>query len=128
MEKIKIKTATVLLAYGYWPLFYFAVYLPLIVPKLDHWKHIPLWIFLASVFGFIVLLAGVGAKHKTKTNFFHAIGIAASLYLFQFLLKSLSLPGFRKPGFSDILASFLSILVVFILLETGRMLLPKRTH
>jgi len=128
MKAIRIRAAIVLLAYAYWPLLYFAAYLPLIVPKLAYWKHIPLWIFLASVFGFVALLAGVGATHKTKANLFHAIGITVLLHLFLFILRGLSLPGFRETGSFDVLALLLPMLIVFALLESGRILVPKKAR
>jgi hypothetical protein len=129
MKAIRIRAAIVFLAYAYWPLLYFVVYLPLIVPKLAQWKRIPLWIFLASVFGFVALLAGVGATHKTKVNLFHAIGVTVFLHLFLFILRGLSLPGFRNTaGYFDVLTILLPMLIVFVLLESGRILVPKKAR
>jgi hypothetical protein len=128
MKPIQAKSAVTLLAYIYWPLLYAAIYLPLIIPRLAEWKRIPLWIFLAVSLGFVVLLTRMGAKLKTKGNAFHAVGITVFLSLFIFAAARLSLLGFRKPGTFNALASLLSVLVIFTLLEAGRILAKRRAH
>jgi hypothetical protein len=127
MKPTQTRFAATLLAYIYWPLLYIAIYLPFIIPRLVEWKRVPLWILLAVSLGFAVLLAGMGTRYKTKANAFHAIGITVLLSLFMFMAASLSWPGFKKPGSGSFnaLASSLSVLIIFALLETGRIVATR---
>ncbi len=135
MRANQIKPAATLLAYAYWPILYFGIYLAFIVPSLYRWKRIPPWIVFAACLGFAAVLVNMGRRHSTKVNFFHAIGIQGSLLLFFFLLAKLAMPGFKKSesgiegGAFELLAGvLLPVVIIFALAEGGRVLISGKVH
>ncbi len=135
MRANQSKLAATLLAYAYWPIVYFGIYLPFIVPSLDRWKRIPPGIVFAACLGFATVLVNMGRHHSTKANFLHAIGIQGSLLIFFFLLAKLAMPGFKKSesgiegGALELLAGvLLPVVIIFALAEGGRILISKKVH
>jgi hypothetical protein len=125
-----VKIAIPLLAYAYWPLLYFGIYLPLIVPRLNQWEHIPYWLIIGSIMGFIVVVAKLGSRSIQRAIIFHAIGISIFVELFLFFMVYLGMPGFRNPNETSLLGSILSIVIMAICLvtlaEAGYFLVQKK--
>lgn len=134
MKVDRNKLAITILAYAYWPIAYFGIYLPLIVPSLDHWTRIPLWILFLICLGFAIVLISMGKWYSTKANLLHALGLHVSLLLFLSLLAKLVMPGFKKGGSGkggilDLLINvLLPIMIIFALEEGGRVLMPRKVH
>ncbi len=128
------------LAYCYWPLVYFGIYLPFVAPNLGHWKRIPVWIPIIIGIGFAFILVCMGIRNSQKTNFFHAIGIQISLLLFSLLMAQRVMPGFKKSElglnplaakawrFSDLIILVAPVIMMVALAEGGRVLLRKKAR
>ncbi len=136
MKTDRGKLAITLLAYAYWPIAYFGVYLTLIVPNLDRWKHIPVWIVIVIGVGFAVVVVSMGRHHSAKTNFLHALGIQVTLLFFLFLMAELVMPGFKKSEPvefggrfpEDLILFLLPPLIMFALAEGGRVFISRKVH
>lgn len=133
------KQVFTLLAYVYWPAAYFGIYLPFIIPRLDQWRQIPIWIPIVLALGFIFALVNLGMRSSTKTNLIHAISIWASMLLFMFLMAKFVMPGFKKSTIGhaetsawftveDLIVIVLPILLFFAVAEGGRILLTKKAR
>jgi len=127
------KLAFTLLAYIYWPVAYFGVYLPFVVPSLGRWKQIPVWIPIIMGLGFVLILVSMGIHNSQKANFLHAIGIQISLLFFLFLMVKLVMPGFKKSEYGangrfleDLIVLVAPIMIMFAVAEGGRILLTKK--
>ncbi|OGX33584.1 MAG: hypothetical protein A3I43_01305 [Omnitrophica WOR_2 bacterium RIFCSPLOWO2_02_FULL_50_19] len=119
-----MKSMTTILGYVYWPLLYFAVYLPVIVPRLDQWHHIPSWFTWSVLLGFVVVLGALGVKTSHKAIALHAFGIACFLQGFIFAMSRLNMPSFLKSyeaGFlpDAILPIFIVATIIAVLAEVG---------
>lgn len=93
---VGMKRMTTISAYVYWPLLYFVVYMPFVVPRLDRWHHIPFWITWLAIIGFISILAACGVRKSHRAICFHAFGMSFFLQGFIFAMSRLSMPGFLK--------------------------------
>ena len=91
-----MKWMTIALAYVYWPLLYFAVYVPFIVPRLHQWQYIPSWITWPAVIGFGVILAASGIRRTHKAILIHAVGVALFVEVFIFAMSRLQMRSFHK--------------------------------
>jgi len=127
------RAATTLLAYLLFPLLYFTVYLPLIVPRLAGWHRIPygITISLGAIYLLVVAAVGVGRSHKTIL--LHALGLAGSIHVFIFIVSRLQMPGFLKAYESRFFPEAIPrILVTGILLtlvaEAGRFVSRARRN
>jgi hypothetical protein len=114
-------------AYLYWPVVYFAVYLPFILPRLPAWDHIPAAIVAAVLGGYVTVLVAAGRALDHRRIVLHTVGIAVSIYAFSLVMASLSAPAFLKAfegGFDpwDVLATAAHAVVVLVFLEAGRAL------
>ncbi len=111
MERI-----TTVFAYAYWPLLYFGVYMPLVVPRLHQWSHIPFWITWIAFIGFILVLAASGMREHHKSILIHAFGIALFRQAFVFAMPRLHMPSFLKSYeagfFPEALARILILTIV----------------
>lgn len=123
-----MKFMTIVLGYAYWPLLYFGVYLPFIVPRLDGWHHIPFWITWPAMLAFIVILAALGTRCTHKAIILHAFGIAFFLQAFIFTMSKFHMPSFLKSYearlFSHAILPILSLVVVVIAMgEVGHLVM-----
>jgi len=132
--RVRMKWMATILGYAYWPLLYFAVYLPFIVPRLDQWKYIPFWIPGLEIIGFIVVLAALGMSSSHKSILFHAFGISLFLQVSIFAMSRLHMPSFLKSfegGFlpDAILPVLLLGTIIAVLGEAGHFVvaLKRRT-
>jgi hypothetical protein len=121
-----------ILAYVYWPLLYFAVYTPFIVPRLNQWQCTPFWITWPTIVGFIAILVASGMKRSHKSILIRAFSLSLFLQGFIFAMSRLHMPSFLK----SYEAGFLPDAVVPVLLlgitatvlgEAGRFA-AKRQH
>jgi len=114
-------------AYLYWPALYLAVYLPLVMPRLPEWDHVPVAFVGTILGGYVVLLMAAGRALDHRRIALHAIGIAVSVDLFSLVMSALRTPAFLKTfGGSfdpwDALAMAVHALLVLGCLEAGRAL------
>ncbi len=119
-----MKPITIILGYVYWPLLYFAVYLPVIVPRLDQWHRIPILITWIVFLGFIVVLGALGFKTSHKAIVLHAFGIACFTEGFFFAMSAFSMPAFLKSyeaGFlpDAMLDIPITAIIITVLAEAG---------
>jgi hypothetical protein len=137
MNARRSKLIFMILVYAYRPAAYFGIYLPFIVPRLDQWNQIPLWIPIVLVVGFIYVLANLGMRSSTKGNILHAVVISVANSLFLVLLALLNMPGFKKwEGFAavptlwvfvgELMRLVLFAVPLFAVAEGGRILLAKK--
>jgi hypothetical protein len=126
-----MKWMTTALAYVYWPLLYFGVYIPFIIPRLHQWRQIPFWVTWPAILGFIGLLIACGMRRTHKAILIHAFGLALFLALFIFAMSRLNMPSFLKSyegGFMpDALVPVASLAVTATLFgEVGRFVRKPR--
>jgi hypothetical protein len=120
-----MKLTAVILGYVYWPLLYFGVYLPFIVPELTQWNRIPFWIVWPPIIGFIVVLISLGIRRSHKLILIHSFGIALFLQILTFALSRFQMPGFLKSYETGFLPDAIAPVLLFgiiagVLSETGR--------
>ena len=126
----KMKWMWIIFAYAYCPLIYLTVYIPLVLPRLDHWSHIPFWILMPLIIGFVIIIAAFGIRRSHRSILINSFGIALVLQAFSFSLSRLHMPGFHKfteTGFipDSIKIILISGIFVFIIAEFGRILGAK---
>ena len=110
---------TTILVYVYWPLLYFTVYVPFIIPRLNTWNQIPFLVTGFGIFGFVALLAACGMRKTHKSIFIHSFGVALFLEVFIFAMSRLSMPGFLKSYENGFLPdAVVPILILGIIMTT----------
>jgi len=123
-----MKWMTIILAYVYWPLLYFTVYMPFIVPRLGGWRNIPFWITWPAIVGFIALLAACGMRRSHKAILIHSFAVALFLQVFIFAMSRLHMPGFLKSYEAGVVPDtvvpvFIVGIIAAALGETGRLVI-----
>jgi methylmalonyl-CoA mutase cobalamin-binding domain/chain len=112
-NEISMSWLTTILSYVYWPLLYFAVYIPFIVPRLNHWQHIPFWITWPPIVGFIVVLVACGMKRSHKSILVRAFALALFLQGFIFVMSQLNMSGFLKAYEAGFLPDVVAPIIFF---------------
>ena len=114
-------------AYLYWPVVYFAVFLPFIVPRLPARDYVPAVIAAGAIAGYlgVLLLAGRHLDHRRIA--LHSLGMAVSVDVFAFGVSALRMHSFptaldRGVDPWDGLAMIVNVVVVLACLEAGRAL------
>ena len=94
MKKLKI----ILIFFGhfYFPLLYFILYLPIILPKLDSWHKIPMWIPITIIAIYTIILLFIGFISSQIKILIYSISIILIIEFFSFLFTYLRLPCFKK--------------------------------
>jgi len=101
-----------------YPLFYFVLYLPIIVPRLQQGSSLPWWVVLPHIIAAIFLVL-LGVRLAPNKLFGYAIGITVSFEGYLFWMALLQMPGFRKTEIHSVKLVLLSASIVLVLVTTG---------
>lgn len=94
-----LKLTTFVVGVAYFPLVYYAVYVPFLVPRLSHWNSIPAPIVLAVTLPYAVAVGVFGATARWSGALLGALVIAAGNTLTSNLAAYGGGPGFHDaPG------------------------------
>ncbi len=91
-----MKKFYILLAYLYFPFWYFIVYLLFIVPNLHLWKEIPFFFYIICGVFFIIICSIIGATNNYKINLINSIGISFFNIIILIFISFFGFKGFTK--------------------------------
>jgi len=126
-----MKWITIILGYLFFPLLYFTIYLPFIIPRLNEWHRIPFLIMRLTIIAYVIILAGFGIKNSHKTIVIHAFGISCFIHVFMFTMSVLRMPSFLKSYESGFLPEAIPSIVILgiavaLLAEAGHVVLRMK--
>ena len=101
------------LVYLYPLAFYFLIYLPLIVPRLDEWIYMPWYFTVLVALPYLSVMILVGIACSQRSILMHSILLSAVSELAIAVLASFHMPGFRKVEMSSIGDDLMYWLAVF---------------
>lgn len=92
----KIKLFVYFIIFLYYPIVYFTVYLPIIVPRLQFWNHIPIWILILFFGIYSLIIIFIGFFSSQKIILINTIMLSMISELFSITMAILKMPGFLK--------------------------------